>query len=157
MSRTLPTLAKTALFAQQTGAVLPFLIDIVSSAPAATFHLVNNTEAVTYGGQEYLPFPFKLDPPDETSEQISNARLTICAVDLSLIEAIRNATGTLTMTAIAVIVDGANVEALVPWTFTMRSISYNAETISADLIYEDRLQNLMPKDAMTPQNFPGLF
>ena len=152
------TAIQQELFKSQSGMCLPFLIQISHASwnSGTPYYFVNNTESVTYDGNTYLPFPFSFDPPDETDSGITNARLTIDAVDQSIIEMIRTVPSAPTVTIIAAYIYDT-IEELVPWTFTFRNVQYQAETVSGELIYEDRLQNQLSPISISARSFPGLF
>lgn len=159
MARTLPALARQELFKRSSGMVLPILLDIYH-ASFGTIRVVNNNVELSYGGNTYVPFPFRLDPPDETEGGVPSATLTIDAIDQSVIELIRGASDAPTVTARAMFYyDNGSVtfEPLVPWTFIVKTANYTAETVTLQLAYDDRLDNAMGPLIMSPSSFPGIF
>lgn len=163
MSRALTSTSKAALFARETGASLPVLLAITHGVAGYTNPLliVNNNEDMVYDGDTYVGFPFRFDPPDVRGPgEIVNARLTICAVDQQIAAILRSATTIPTVTAIAAYYDdgGSTVfEEMASWDFTVRNVSGNADTITAELVYEDRLDNEVPSCEFRPTTFPGIF
>jgi hypothetical protein len=161
MSRTLTLAMRQQLFKRSTAALYPILLEIDHADMAAPVFLVNNTETLTYGGDAYLPFAFRLDPPDETEDSITGGRLTIDAVDQSLIENIRSLSTSPTLVFKAMFYyDASGVvtfEPLASWEFTMRNVTYDVSVISAELVYEDRLDNQMGPIEMSPYVMPGIF
>ena len=162
MARTLTTAMKTALFSQYTGASLPILIELehAYSGISSPIYLCNNNVSLVYGGNTYLPYAFRFDPPDTTQDNVTNARLTIDATDQTIIEVIRSVTIAPIVIARAMFYLNSNgsitFEEIIPWRFTLRNISYDINTISGELIYEDRLKNQMGPIEFTSRTAPGL-
>lgn len=165
--RSITVAAIAAMQATHTWAITPTLIEISSAetaflayAPLGVLRFCNNTESLTYLGNIYLPYAFTVDYPGETEDTITNARLTIDATDQTIVAAVRSLTNPPTVTAKAMFFpdDGLGTfEVLIPWTYTLRHVSFNASSVSGDLIYEDRLDNQMGPIRMTAQVAPGLF
>lgn len=160
MARSLSTAAKTALFSADTTVVLPILIEISHTYEGASspIYLACNNETITYDGHDYLPFAFKFSLPAETRDGLSNARLTIDAVDQSIIEVIREITVAPVVTVRAMLcpTEGGDPEELVPWRFVLRNVTFDANTISGELIYEDLLVNQMGPLEFTAEVAPGV-
>lgn len=160
MSRTLSSTATAALFAQQTGISIPVLIEITHGVAGYDnpLRLVNNTEDVTYDGDTYTAFPFVYDMPDVRDDgSIQNARITFCAVDQRIAAILRSTQIAPTATAIALMVDGTWMEPLASQALTLRRVSGGLDTVSAELVYEEALDNEFPADDFRPTTFPGLF
>lgn len=161
MPRSLSALAKGELFKRSSSMLLPVLMQLDHSTFDDPVSLVNNTEAIVYGGATYLPFAFRFDPPDETATTLTNARLTIDAVDQSILALLRGlpSSPTVTMKAVFYYDETGTIqtEQLAAWEFSVANLSYNVDTISCDLIYEDRWQNQMGAVEITPYTMPGLF
>jgi hypothetical protein len=163
VSRSLSATTRAELYASETGSVLPVLLEITHGVAGYSnpLRIANNTEDLSYGGYTWLSFPFRFDPPDQSEDSsIANARITICAVDQQLAAILRSTSTPATVRAVATFYhdDGTLVfEQIAAWTFTLRNVTGNAETITADLIYEDRLDNEVPVDEFRPNTFPGLF
>lgn len=157
--RAMSAAALKAMFQSDTSAMFPVLIEIDHDSLASPLRLVCNNADLTYGGNVYTAFPFRFDPPDETDDQIANARLTICNVDRSIVDIIRNLPSRATVSAIAAFYfdEGSLVfEPLASWEFSLANVTYNKSTVSGDLIYEDRLGVNVPALHMTPFLFPGV-
>jgi hypothetical protein len=150
--------------------VLPVLMHLSYTPVGGTLtnrYLVNNTENLTYpavgegGSQEYTGFAFRFDPPDEKMTGFGNSSLTIDAVDQSIISELRSvaAAPTITMKAMFYYDEDAVLvfEPLASYDFTMRNLTYNVDSISCTLEYEDRWQNQMGPIEFTPWVTPGVF
>jgi len=162
MSRTLSSSARAALFAQQASAVFPILIEITHGVDgyANPLRIVNNTVDLTYDGNVYTAFPFSFDPPDQKEDgSIANARLSICAVDQQIAAVLRSTSTAPTVRAVAMFWDDGSgsvvFEEVASWNFTLRNVTGSVDVITADLIYEDRLDNAVPAGEFN-SHFPGI-
>jgi len=162
MSRTLSATARASLYAQETGAAYPILIEITHGVAGYDnpLRLVNNTVNLTYGGHVYLAFPFKFDPPDQKDDgTIANAKLSVCAVDQQIAAILRSTAVAPTVRAVATFWSDESgsvaFEEIASWDFTLRNVSGSVDVISADLIYEDRLDNAVPGSEFN-SHFPGI-
>jgi len=162
VSRTVSATARAALYAQQTSAALPILIEITHGVAGYDnpLRLVNNTVDLVFGGYTYLAFPFKFDPPDQKDDgTIANAKVTICAVDQQIAAILRSTAIAPTVRAVATFWDDESgsvvFEEIASWDFTLRNATGSSGVISADLIYEDRLDNAVPSGEFN-SHFPGI-
>jgi hypothetical protein len=162
MARTLTIASKTALYSQSTGAVLPILLELYHTYAgiASPVYLCSNNVDLVYGGNTYTAYAFRFDPPDMTQEGNANARLVIDSTDQTIIEVLRSITVPPTIVARAMFYNDTlgvtTFEELVPWSFTVRNVVADVNTISGDLIYEDRRNNQMGPVEFTAQMFPGV-
>ena len=162
--RSLTSTMVQGLYSESGGYSLPVLLSITHGVAGYTNPLliVNNTVDLVYSGDTYKAFPFKFDPPDLRGEgEISNARLTISAIDQQIATIIRSTDTPPTVIARAMFYsDETGVvyfEPMASWEFILRNVGGNAETITADLIYEERLELEYPVLEFRPNTFPGLF
>ena len=160
MSRAVPSNLKAAVLASHMpDSVLSFL-DIYH-ATVGHIYLVNNPVAITrQNGNTYQPFPFAITLPTDKDGQIGDARLTIDAIDLSIITAIRSlpANSRATVSITVALGSATNTADEVSFgTFEWKNITYNQTTVSGDLTYEDRLDIMVPILTFTPVNTPGVF
>lgn len=179
--RTVTASALAKLYRSESGISLPVLIQINHSSWGSPLYLVNNYDDVVYDGQTYTAFPFRFDPADiNTDGSIQSGRMTISAVDQTITAAIRALSTPPTVTAVAAMVTytptglpgdafypgattypGAGlayaIEPLATWAFTLRNVTGNAESISGELEFENKLENEVPSLEFRPRDFPGLF
>lgn len=179
--RTVTASALAKLYRSEAGISLPVLIQIDHDDWATPLYLVNNYDDVVYDGQTYTAFPFRFDPADiNTDGSIQSGRITISAVDQTITAAIRGLTTPPTVTAVAALATysptglpattfypgaatypgaglGYTVEPLATWAFRLRNVTGNAESISGELEFENKLENEVPSLEFRPRDFPGLF
>mgnify|MGYP005858877695 CR=1 FL=1 len=157
--RTLSAAARAALMAESTSSVFCILIELDHPTFADPIRLVNNNEDLVYGGETYIAYPFRLDPPDEKQDQISNAKITIDNIDRGILAVLREEADPFTIRTKAMFYNDDSsplFEPLAEWEFTLANASYDAKVITGDLVYEDRLQNRIPALSFTPFDFPGV-
>ena len=156
--RAMPPALRAAALAAQTNAVLNEFLTITHPDLASPIYVVNNTQAIIRGGHTYLPFAFKVDLPTDKDGSIGNAKLTIDAVDLSIITAIRSISS---RASVGIVIALAGSPDATPecnlGTFSWKNLIYNRTTVSGDLSYDDILDTLIPNDTFTPIYVPGVF
>jgi hypothetical protein len=157
MSRTVSATFRAAAYAQQTSEVFLFILQLDHEDLETPIRVVNNQTAITSGGNEYTPFPFMIDFPQDDPEELPQVRLTIDNCARELTASIRALDSAPTATLSVVLASTPNVIEAGPMVFSMQSISISATSISAILAAEDMLNAIYPKDSITPANFPGGF
>lgn len=157
MSRNVSATARLAIYAAQTDQVFLQLIEIDHEDLEDTLRFVNNTQSVVHGGNTYLPFPFRIDLPDEKEDTITNATLTIDNVDRQIVTAVRTLATAPTITWKLVLASSPDTVEAGPFEFVLRNVRYSLYTVSGELVYEDRLNLEIPKLKFTPEYFGGLF
>jgi len=156
MSRSTTTALRSAVFAEETAEVFLFLITL-SHTDITTLYFVNNYEDVTSNGNAHVAFPFQITMPSETEDQLPRVQLNIDNVDRSIIDEIRTLTGPPTLTLSVVLASDPDTIEAGPFEMSLQNVSYNALTITGNLVGDDILNEPYPGEAYTPQNFPGLF
>lgn len=159
--RSVPASFRSATYAQETGAVLPTLLEITHDSPlaASPMRIVDNTESIVFGGNTYEAVrSFEFEPPSQKDDGTrSVGRLTISAID-QIIPAIVRSASRATVRAVAVIIpESGAIEQTASWEFVMRQVSGDGLVVSCDLVYEERLELDFPQDEFNPNNFPGAF
>lgn len=162
--RTIPAQAMASFYSQDGGFSVPVLIEITHGVTGYDnpLRIVNNNEDLEYDGDTYTAFPFKFDPPDiKEKGEITHAKISIGAVDQQIAAILRSTSTPPTVKVIAMYYSdetGTTVfEPIASWDFTLRNVAGNMDIISANLIYEDRLEVECPGDEFRPTTFPGLF
>ena len=159
MSRSTSSTLRQAVFAEETGKVFLLLLTIQHADIGSpdTLYFVDNFENVTSGGHTYTAFPFTIDLPGDSDDELPRVQLTIDNVDRSIVEAIRNLGGAPTVTLSVVLSSSPNTIEAGPFEMKMRNAEYDSLVVTGDLQSDDILNEPYPGDAFTPQNFPGLF
>lgn len=159
MSRTMSAAAISAVGAQQTSEVFLYLltVNIVVDGEDQTFYFVNNREAIVRDDQTYTPLGFKVTLPNE-GDNVLGAQITIDVVDRVMIQAIREAEETPTVSFVIILASDPDGDPEAgPFNFEISSVSYNAYSMSCTLGVGKHLDAIFPKTLITPYYFPGLF
>jgi len=159
MSRAMGLSAISALGKPQTSEVFLFLLDVnllIDGTPEV-LHFVNNTESITRNTVVYTPLAFDIVLPSE-GESINEAQLVLDAVDLQIVEYMRNEQSKPTVTFILILASAPDdTPEAGPFIFTVESVTYNARQLSCTLGHGKKLGGIFPKVGKTPYYFPGLF
>jgi Domain of unknown function (DUF1833) len=157
MSRTLSTAALEAIYSQETNQVFLVLLTIDHVDLTLPIRVVNNHQAITSNSQTYVPYAFEFDPPDEREGVITSAKLIIDNIDRSIVSIIRSLLTAPTVSVSIVLADSPDTIEAGPLEFQLKNVSYNVETVSGDLIYNDIETINIPGDTFNPADFGGLF
>ena len=157
MSRDMSLRAREAIYSQETGEVFLELLEISHTDLSSPIRVVNNNEPIVHGGNTFHAFPFRVSPPGEKQSEITKAKLTIDAVDRTVIEAIRSINTAATVTYKVILAATPDTVEAGPFVFTLKNTNYSAYSVSGDLVYEDRLFMNVPSMKFSPRLFPGLF
>ena len=158
MARSVSSTLETAIYAQQTNQVFHILLEIAHADMASTLRFVNNTANVTSNGDVYTAYPFLIDfPPADDPDQLPTVRLFIDNIDRSIVEQLRSISSAPTIDVSVVLASSPNTVECGPLQFTLRSIDYDAQVITAELGFENILNEPFPAGTFTPTDFPGLF
>ena len=133
-----------------------FLLTIMAK-DKPPLYLVNNNEPIVSQGIEYLPFPFQLNLPSDDGESLPKVSLKISNISNEIIEAIRSE---LTPPELKVeLVSSAYpdiVEKRLDF-LKLRSVSYDAITITGQLEVVNVMTNAFPSEVYDPVHYPGMF
>lgn len=154
--RTLSPTALQAGFESQTAEVFLVLLQITHPNLPEAIRVVNNNENVTSGGNVYIAYPFEIELPGEDSDQPPLARLRIDNVDRLLVATVREIATPPQITIRVVLASQPDTIEMEFQGLTMRNVTYDAATISGELVFEQILVEPVAT-VMTPSKFPGAF
>jgi hypothetical protein len=120
-------------------------------------YLVNNNEIFVSNGVEYQPFPFALKLPDDTGERLPRITLAISNISNEIIEAIRSQSTPPTLTIELVSSAYPDIVEKRLDFLTLRNVSYDATTITADLEVINVMSSGFPSEVYDPVHYPALF
>ena len=155
--RSLSTTAKNAIFASQTDKVFIVLLDITGGNLTETIRLTSDNVATTSNSNTYNPFPFMISMPPESADEIPVVQLTIDNIDRSIIDNIRASNEPLLIEMNIVLNSDPDTVEAGAFNYTLRNVTYDAYTITGDLVFEDILNEPYPAGTYDPVNYPGLF
>ena len=120
-------------------------------------YLVNNNEPIISRGIEYLPFPFKLNLPSDDGESLPKVSLTISNISNEIIEAIRSELTPPQLTVELVSSAYPNIVEKRLDFLKLRSVTYDAITITGQLEVVNVMTNAFPSEVYDPVHYPGMF
>lgn len=121
-------------------------------------YLVNNTVPITSNGIEYQPFPVRLRLPVDDGESSRKVTIEFDNVSRELIEEIRSVTDVNISVFISVILaSNPDVVEIEIGELKLKSVNYNAQTITASLYMDDFLNTELSSEKYSPTIYPGLF
>lgn len=156
MSRSFTPAGVSSLFAQTTDQIWLVLLTIHADVD---IHLVNNNEAVTSKGRAFIPYPFDIVLPDDTLDRMPQAQLVIDNSDQMLVDTLRKISAPPKFTIELVRFDAPDTIEMTVSDLIMRSVNWDASTISASLELDDVFNQPFPSGSgsYTPRQFPGMF
>lgn len=157
MSRSLSTVAKIAIFSQETAEVFLLLLTIAHPNLSPPIRVVNNQQDITSGGDTYTAFPFEITLPDEKEESIPRMRLAIDNVDKQIVQAMRSLTSPPTITLTVVLASQPDTVEVSFTGFVLRDVTHNALVVEGSLMLEDVLNEAYSQHSFTPNLYAGLF
>lgn len=151
-----------AAFDQETGEVVLVALTLEHDDLVQPIRVINNTEAVTVEGEEFVTYPFEISLPDDQDSGPPRARLAIDNVSREIAQSVREIASPVSVTiAVVRAVEGTDgwtgaVELSFP-NFLLRDVKWDALQVSGDLQVEDLTREPYPAGSFTPASFPGLF
>jgi len=158
MTRALTTTFRSALFGQNADEeVVLVLLELGHSTWSDSIRLTSDSTHTISNGETYIALPFELTLPDEPETGITQGKISIDAIDQSLIAAIRELHTAPSFTIKIVLASDPNTIEIEYTGYELVNISYNVSIISASISIEGFMGEPWPGDAFIPSMFPGLF
>lgn len=157
MPRQVSLSAMQASLATETSKVFLVLLELTHPQLGTPVRLVNNTENVTSNGQVYTAFPFYARMPDDRDDREPVAELIVANATRELIDTIRTLQQAIQAKLSVVLADTPNVIEWGPIDMEVRTVTYDAETITFSLGMQAFAEEPFPYPAFTPPKFPGMF
>lgn len=155
--RSMSATATEAVLKQYTDQVFLWLLEIDHDDLDDTLRFVNSREDIVSNGNNYIAFPFEITLPSDDGETISGVQLSISNVDRLITETIRGLATPAEVTSKIILASDPDYAEAGPFTMTMKSVTYNALTVTGTLSQENILDLAYPGYTFTPSGFPGLF
>lgn len=157
MARSVSSTFRQAINSQNSGEAILILLELNSDDIAAPIRVVNNTEAITSNGEQYLAFPFHITLPNDSDEGNTQVQLTIDNIDRQIVQAVRVSSSIITATMSVILASAPDTVELGPFDFSLKNVSYNSKVVTATLEFEDILNAKFPSETFVPSQYPGLF
>lgn len=169
MSRTLSAAALRTVLSTESSDDLMVLVTLTGGGINVPIRLSDNytqrisetADEVLYGtvsrGNNYIFLPLEITMPSQESGALPRASIVLHDVTRYVLPHLRQLTGPPNVTLEVVLTSQPDI---VEASFTglkLGSISYNKDTISADLIVDGLEREPFPCHSFLPSSFPGLF
>lgn len=157
MARTTSDAMREQLYQPQTNACYITLLDFFSDELTNSIYLCSNNEPITHNSQEYTPYQFNFNLPDEDESQALNTQITIENIDRRLTIALRSVRNPISVRARIIEASNPNTVEVGPFDFTLRGVQYTASTITGSLEYLNYVQKYAVIYTYSNIDFPGLY
>lgn len=150
--------ALRAMLAQETAEVFLPCLTIAHPDLDAPILLVYNTEILHRTAGDFMPYPFQINLPTQSDEEVGTVTLTADNTDLEVNRKIRALVGQPTVTLEIVLASSPNVVEAGPLMMRLLTITGDASTLRGTLGTEnDIFSQLVPGQQYLPPSSPGLF
>ncbi len=126
-----------------------------------TQRISETADDVVYGvvsrGNDYVFLPMEITLPSEEEAQAPKCSITLHDVTRYIMPLIRTLTGPPTVKLELILSKTPDIVEASFSEFYMTGITYNAQSVSAELVMIDYEREPFPKDSFTPALFPGMF
>jgi hypothetical protein len=156
MARSLSTLLKQSLAAQETGEAAFLLLTISHPSLDVPFRLVRNGAAITSRGNPFAPFPIDVLVPDDAEENAPSAPVTIDNISREIITWLRGADPAPTFLIECVLASTPDTVEFAFGNLTCQEADYDAMTISTNLNTALDPQEPACDFSFSPANFGSL-
>lgn len=158
MAREVSQTALQAVLAEETNKVFLACLKISHPDMATDIRVVHDKQDLTRSDGTYIAFPFKVNLPSDSEDNIPKVNITIGNVDQTIIKELRKLTDPPTIRLEVVLASSPNTVEVGPFDFELKNISYDAFQITGELGYaEDFLNEPFPKDTFNPNTARGMF
>jgi hypothetical protein len=157
MSNSLSPAMMAQLFAQESNDPFLFLLTLSHSSWGEEIYLVNNTEAITSRGKEFVAFPMSIKLPIDDGETARSFSIEFDNVSLQLIEGIRTVTTPISVKIEMILASIPDEVQMSQEELLIQNITYNKSRVVATVILDSFLNTEVTSERYGPTNFPGLF
>lgn len=158
MSRTFEEQVLDDVYAPSTTECFLQLLTITHEHLDAPVRLVNDHQDLVSRGNTYTAYAFEFVIPPDVEGELPRVAIAIDNVSQLLVELLRQDTRTAPLITVEVIALSAPDNVIAgPWSFDMREVTWNIETVRADLSHEPLSQEPWPIGDFVALDFPGLF
>ena len=144
---------KAAHYQQQTDEVNLIIVEIDHTDLDTPIRVVNNTENVTSGGDEYLAAGFNIKLPNDDG----HTSIDVCNIDRVMVNAIRSISTRPTVSLSVILASDPNTVEVGPYVMELADVGYDAFTVYGKLSFDDFLDEPYGGDVFTPGQYIGLF
>lgn len=156
--------AKQLAVRMETYAKFPYLIEITfwdKNDNKIVERYANCEEDITFEDYVYKASFFKIKPPSRSNSEISDGTLTYSTIDQSWIQKIRDCKHRAKIRFLACIIYNEDnnvsmVEKIDDMKFTLTKCVWNERTVRWTMMFDDRMNLIIPVDSATFRKVPAL-
>jgi len=146
------------LYAQESDDPFMILFTLNHSSWGSPIYLVNNTESIVSNSVTFSPFPVMVTLPSDDGESAKVVGIEFDNVSQELVDEIRAVTDAgIEVTIQMVLSSDPDTVEIEIGELKLKSVSYNADKISGQLVLDDFLNTGLPSEKYTPNTCPGIF
>jgi hypothetical protein len=134
----------------------PILLKVSHTDMEEPLYLTDNSQALVYEGNTYIPAYFKIILPESSKESVGLAKITMGAVDLKVINLVRNMKTALKIKFMAEYYEEGIFSRLDSFEFELTNINWNAMAMEGDLAFKSLLDVEFPSGEFTSLTTPGI-
>lgn len=157
MSRELTEKFIKAINSEHTEEVFLILLKLNNAGWLAPFYFVNNNEAITSRGQEYIAYPFQIQLPNSLGDSLPTVTLKIDNIDKRIVDEIRKVTEPIDIEIEVILADEPDTVEIGPFKMEITNADYDALEVEGLVVFDYGLYDSFPSDEFIPPNYPGLF
>ena len=144
--------------AQDISSELVWLFLLTISTPGnPDLLLVNNNEEIISRGKTYLPYPFRLQLPEDTGDRLPVVKLQIDNISGEIIKAVREFQNPPTIKVEMITNKYPDIVEKSLDSMRLNSVGYDSITIQGELSIINVLSVKFPSESYDPISFPGLY
>lgn len=155
MSNEISNELKAQIFSQESDD--PFLTLVTLTHATFTARLVNNSTDIISRGNTFTAMPMKIRMPMDDGETSRDFTIELDNISLELIENMRSVTDTIQVQIELILASMPNTVQMSHSDLIIKTINYNAQKISVQIILDSFLVVEMTSERYTPTLYPGLF
>jgi len=144
--------------AQNTSSDLVWLFLLTISSPGnPDLLLVNNNEEITSRGKKFLPYPFRLQLPEDTGDRVPVIKLQIDNIAGDIIQAVREFQTPPTIKVEMITNKYPDVVEKSLDSLRLNSVGYDSLIVQGELSIINVLSVRFPSEDYNPVIYPGMF
>ena len=156
MPRDVSTTLEQAIFGQETEEVPLVLLKISHPDLSTPIRVTSDNVDTTHNNETFQAFPFRVNIPESSADELTTVQLQIDNVDRQIVEAIRQISSNPDVEMKIVLASQPDVVEAGPFNFSLKQVSYDALVVEGELGFENLLSMKYPKDQFIPSDFRSL-
>lgn len=145
------------LHAQETSQAYLVLVRLSHPGLDQPLRVTSDGARTTSRGQEYVPYPMRINLPPDRERENTRMQIQIDNVDRLIVETLRSVSEPATVEVELVEADTPDLVEAGPFEFSLITASYDALWVTGTLAYEPKMRATWPAVSYDPATAPGVF